>query len=573
MKWKIGKATEPIDNSVRSDEGADALLGQVKLSELRRRSRERSAVPLVASSESPTPRIIQRSGPSRLKRWLRHPTAFLFLLLGALTTLSLVYAASRLDDDGSLGLADWFRIVIVAIVALAFFVQAGSLFVRLFRLRKLLQLFKGAAGETQLNPTATIASHGEDQLAERMAPELGRLTHVERARANAQMRVDDAFWIMVNVTILLLGGFTVFGLGFSSIRDISNGGEGAWPFVRLVLCPLSLFGLVSLLRRSIGQLRLRRQRRRKRAIKRMLRYLLWWGNSAPSRAGFGRTVPALAVLTPMFLLSGVAVATAAFSPWPQENVASSILVAASAAEPAGSPTQLDSEADQPPGAQLPDSAPEATQTSQNATSESASTSSTNNSESSSTLTPTTAAESGPTTDPDVVELGTTTSTSTTVTTSETTVTTTASSATTSTTKAPTTTSTTKAPTTTSTTKAPTTTSTTKAPTTTTATPAPLMSINFLSNGFFCNSGTTRRIVTWNVSGDPGGQVNIFRLRSDGNFVQIGFTVAFISSLVDTPPTSGQYQYWVLAQNSDGKDALLKTPGSSFFTFTAGSCIG
>ena len=98
-----------------------------------------------------------------------------------------------------------------------------------------------------------------------------------------------------------------------------------------------------------------------------------------------------------------------------------------------------------------------------------------------------------------------------------------------------------------------------------------MVVGSLSHTFTCNGGTTAYIVAWSVSGDVGGRVNLFRLRSDGNFQQIGFDVAFTGNVLDTPPGTGNYQYWVIAANSDNVDTVRKDPSSGFFA-SSGTCI-
>ena len=81
-----------------------------------------------------------------------------------------------------------------------------------------------------------------------------------------------------------------------------------------------------------------------------------------------------------------------------------------------------------------------------------------------------------------------------------------------------------------------------------------MVINTFSVAFFCNGGTTNFDVAWNVSGDPAGQVDIYRNYITGSsFVQIAADVSFVSSLVDVPPGNGSYQYWLIANNSDFAD--------------------
>jgi hypothetical protein len=79
-----------------------------------------------------------------------------------------------------------------------------------------------------------------------------------------------------------------------------------------------------------------------------------------------------------------------------------------------------------------------------------------------------------------------------------------------------------------------------------------MVINSFSAVFFCDGGTTRFDVAWSVSGDPSGRVDIYRNGPDG-FNQIGTAVGFNASLVDTPPVNGNYQYWLIANNSDFED--------------------
>jgi hypothetical protein len=60
-------------------------------------------------------------------------------------------------------------------------------------------------------------------------------------------------------------------------------------------------------------------------------------------------------------------------------------------------------------------------------------------------------------------------------------------------------------------------------------------------------------------------------RLDGNFQQIGSNTTFSGSLIDTPPGTGNYQYWVIAANSDNVDTVRKDPSSGFFS-SNGNCI-
>lgn len=228
-----------------------ALLGCVTLSALRRRLRERVPPP-----ESPTePRLAPPASRPWLRRIARHPVALVFLTLGAATTFTLVFAATRLADDGNLSAADWFRLIIVGIIAVAFLARALSVLGRLPPIRWIRAALKRP---TTPLPMATIPSIDPDEIGA-LAAGFGRLTSTERSRIRSQTALDDVFWVAVNLALMTLGGLALFGLGFSALRDIFSGESGVWSYIRLAMSIVAALGLARLLRASIGQLRLRRQ--------------------------------------------------------------------------------------------------------------------------------------------------------------------------------------------------------------------------------------------------------------------------------------------------------------------------
>jgi hypothetical protein len=576
-------------------DGVVALLGRVTMTALRRRSRERDE----PDQDVPPPAARLSTAPEKTKKWWRfilQPLGVVFLGLGAATTFSLVFAARRLGDDGSLSALDWFRLTIVGIIALTFF---GRIFATLGRLPPVRQIRRALRRPAEPRTLATIPHTDTDELAPDDAA-FGRMTPVEWAKVKTQMRLDDAFWVAVNLALLIFGGIALYGLGSSAVREIVTGEAGAWSFLRVAMAAMATFGLVRLLRGSIAQLRLRRQRRRKRATKRLLRYLLWWDSppvaATTSRPGAVRY--AIAAWSPLLISLCIAAGAAAYSPWgeppadvpgeqasldAEDRGSSSLSPSSSTLVPDVLTTPVREARDASRGATttvdpLTTTVDPLTTTVGSPTTTEAPTTTTASlptsvapSTTASTVTPSTTTASLPTSVAPPTTASTVTPSTTTASPPTSVAPPTITSTVAPTTVAPTTTApTTVAPTTTTSTTTSTTT-TTVAPTTTTEPPAPLMVVNSLSHTFTCNGGTTAYIVAWSVSGDPGGRVNIFRLKSGGSFQQIGFNESFAGNLFDQPPGSGNYQYWVIAANSDNVDTVRKDPGSGFFA-SNGTCI-
>ncbi len=553
----------------RPDDGAppaassrvEMLLGRSTLGELRRRARTR----LPRDDDTPADRKLPPvAGHGWLRRSVRHPLAVLFLVLGAATTASLVFAASRLDDDGSLSGVDWFRLGVVGIVAMAFFVRLLELLLRLPPFRWVRRTIGRRNEPSSATPVAHIPSVESVELAGRIGDGFGRLSSVERARLRNQAKLDDLFWLGINLAIIVLGAAAVYGLGYTALRDLVDGDDRSWAVARIALFVLAFMGLVRVLRMSIGQLRMRHQRRRRRAVHRLLRYLLWWdrpaAGAAPVMATSTRRQGPAAVggLTPFLVCCGIAVTAAAYSPWgaPISSPAVDAIVEPTVDGGTGTamaPPTADDEA-------AVSDAAAATAASSSITQPGAATSTAPDAATTSTVFAVTATSSGPSAPPTTPPAGPVSDTATTqAPTAPTAPTATAPtappearSATTqvrTATTAPATTPTTQAP---ATTAATSTTATTSISTTTTKPPAPQMMIVSFSAVFFCDAGATRFDVSWSASGDAGGRVDIFRNGPDG-FTQIGNEVDLDSSLVDTPPSSGTYQYWLIANNSEFAD--------------------
>ena len=553
----------------------EAMLGQATLSQLRRHARNR---PGAASIDRPA---VTKLAPPAARPWLRrsarHPIAVLFLILGAATTGSLAFAASRLNDDGSLSGLDWFRLVVVGIIAAAFFLQLLAFAARLPPIPWIRRRIRATRVAPDAAPLATVPVVDQTELTARADEGFGRLSSTERARVRTQTALDDLFWAGVNVTILALGGFAAYGLGYTAVRDLLNGDNRAWAAIRLVLFVLTMMGLARVFTRSIAQLRMRRQRRRRRAIRRLLRYLLWWDRPASASAaitstrGTGPVLLALSGLTPFLLCCGIAVSAAAYSPWGDKTTTASadatqFVEETSAAEPTtttSAPTPAADRAAAPdPAVAVVSESPSVDPTSTTTDSIISTTSTTSNPDS------TTTSAVATTTDTTVAPPSATTTEPTataTVTTASATAPPTTTATTTASTSPTTVTPTTLAVSTTTSTTSTTSTSTT---TTTTVPTAPLMVINSFNAVFTCNSGTTNFNLSWNVSGDPAGQVDIFRNHIGGSFTQIGFDVSFNGGMADAPPVNGSYQYWLIANNSDFADETSVRDVGSVIT----SCI-
>lgn len=303
-------------------------LSDATLADLRRaNTAARQAKPEDATAEFSGGRPHPRR--SRGVRFPRTPLVVLLLAFAALSNFSLILALRSALDDGSISFSDVVRLLIIAIIAGAFLYQLVMLVAAVTRLRSIVRSLLGRSGADRIpRPTTVIPSLAEEPLVGHEG--LGAVGRLHRARFKSARRADDMFWVGLVIALVLFAGLSAYALGFGAIKDLSRGDAMLWATVRLVLLAAILTMVWRAGSSGLDELVHRRSRRRKRAIRRLLRYLLWWGHptaqSTPRILG-GMRFAGYSVIAGAGILAGGTAFTAAVASWAPEPSGGSVVAA------------------------------------------------------------------------------------------------------------------------------------------------------------------------------------------------------------------------------------------------------
>ena len=277
-----------------------------------------------AVSERPSHHALEARSRSPSRGWRgllgfgRGPLLTFFMVLAALSQYALVMALRRALTDGSISVADVVRVSIVAIIAGAFLIQAVTIVLSVTRLRLLWRRLRRSrrAASATWRP-CVIPTLAEQELPS--TPGLGAVSLADRAKLASNRRADDLFWIAVISALVFFVAGSAYALGYAAIADLLDGSVVAWSLVRLLLFVSVALMAYRTARSGVEQLLQRRSRRRKRAIRRLLRYLLWWGHAARESVSDARVSSRFATATTLAVVAAgtaLVTATAAWSGTP-----------------------------------------------------------------------------------------------------------------------------------------------------------------------------------------------------------------------------------------------------------------
>lgn len=251
------------------------FLDEANLRDLRRAAAERQVgggaprpageVPELASSARPP-----SSARLRLLRAL--PWLLLALTIAGLALLG--FGAYRLLEDGEASGEDWFRLIVMALLALLVATQAAGTFRRLRRRNREM---------AQAWAHVPINAVDLDDLLSAAPPGLGHGHRLTRTRSRFAAFTDSAAWLALLLAIL---AFAVAALFVSVVMPLLDGDDlGTGMLLRLGAAIVLTAGLVSIAVSGLRGVAARSARRRRTATKRVLRRLLELGFGGPGVRG------------------------------------------------------------------------------------------------------------------------------------------------------------------------------------------------------------------------------------------------------------------------------------------------
>jgi MFS family permease len=265
------------------------LLDQAGAAALSRLASERVA----DAAQERSPRQQKARGPSLLGRAKRIVLPLGMLAFGGLVTAGMAFGAviSASDGDG-LTRTDALRIAVIALLSLMFLGQ----------LLAMLRMLPGAgwvaarfARPPPPPPPQPLLDQVTATVLTRIAPEdLGVLSRAGRLRSRGRRLADLGSWVALVAVALGAMLFIAAGSVLGAWSAFWQGGYGIGSLIQIAFLLLAGFGVLMVSKLGLGGLGQRRLRRRRRLLKRMLRYLLRlfdsgrrWAGEAVGVAGSG----------------------------------------------------------------------------------------------------------------------------------------------------------------------------------------------------------------------------------------------------------------------------------------------